>query len=96
MGKALFILLTVLGLAWYQFAGPGAPGNSPRGTARAFTRALAADDCASRLQQDFPAVAGAAGLCSASTARGLRAQARFYVVRNDGLTAIVDCLYGFT
>lgn len=94
MEKALLILLVILGLGWYQLAGPGAPGNSPRGTARAFTRALAAEDCASRLPHKFPAVTGAADLCSASTARGLRAQARFYVVHNDGLTALVDCLYG--
>lgn len=93
MGKAILLALVLLGMAWYQLAGPGAPGNSPRGTARAFTRALAAADCAERLRQDFPAIAGA-GFCTPEVTRGLRTRASFFVTQNDGNFAIVDCFYG--
>jgi hypothetical protein len=95
MGKMILLGLVLLGMAWYQFAGPGAPGNSPRGTARAFTRALAAGDCAERLRQEFPALAGG-GFCTPDIARGLRAHASFFVTQDDGSFAIVDCFYGST
>lgn len=95
MAKIILLGLVLLGMAWYQLAGPGAPGNSPRGTARAFTRALASGDCAERLREDFPAIAGAR-FCTAEIARGLRANASFIVTQNDGNFATVDCFYGST
>lgn len=95
MAKMVLFGLALLGMAWYQLAGPGAPGNSPRGTARAFTRALAAGDCAERLREDFPGIAGA-GFCTPQIARGLRAHTSFIVTQNDGNFATVDCFYGST
>ena len=96
MGKAVLILLALLGWLVYYAGGPGAAGRSPRSTARAFTRALAAQDCAARIERQYADVAGARGLCSEPVQIGLRAVTRFMVTYNDGRTAIVDCLYGFT
>ena len=96
MLKALIFLALVLGLAWYQLAGPGAPGNTPRGTARAFLRAVASDECATRMDDRFARVEGARAACSPVLARALRASSQIIVNSNDGHTALVECFYGST
>jgi hypothetical protein len=96
MLKALILISVVLGLAWYQLAGPGAPGNSPRGTARAFLRAAASEDCAAQMDARFTRVDGARAACSAELTRALRASSQIIVNSNDGHTALVECFYGST
>lgn len=96
MGKAGFVILLVLGLAWYHLAGPGAPGRSPRGTALAFARTAASADCAALMDERFPDVAGARAVCSPDIAQALRAQAQVVVASNDGFSALVECFYGST
>ncbi|MCL4796061.1 MAG: hypothetical protein KJZ84_15985 [Bryobacteraceae bacterium] len=96
MGKAGFVILLLLGLAWYHLAGPGAPGHSPRGTALAFARAAASSECPALMEERFPDVAGARAVCSPEIAEALRAQTQVIVASNDGHSALVECFYGST
>lgn len=96
MGKAGLILLVLLAMSWYQLAGPGANGNSPRGSARALLRAASSPECASLMEEHFPNTSGARALCSPEIARGIRAQYEIVERGNDGFVALIECFYGST
>jgi hypothetical protein len=96
MGKAGLILVALLGMSWYQLAGPGANGHSPRGSARALLRAAMSPDCANLIEERFLNTAGARSLCSPELARALRTRHQIIEESNDGYVALLECFYGST
>ena len=94
----LFLLIGSAAVGWHFQAGAGSFGRTPYGTAAAFTRTLSyePDKCVERMQEMFPEVRGARGLCGTAMAEAVHSSRRTFVIEKTDRRATAICLYGVT